>query len=352
MDRYPVPDGHAPELLQHDLASSHGEGYPVREELKPDESGHGYALRMATANGLPGIPVLKRMLGKTRFAVLDGGDTPKIARWFGANPTALATALGSTGIGNQAVEYSFCGQALSRKYFINRMHPRVCDLCLREDHYCKSFWEIGLATACPRHSVLLSECCPFCGRGLSWDRPGLEVCQCGSLLTLDPTAARCSALEREVSSWIASKTKHSEDIDINAGRSRDDGVEMQCKLSRLLVPLTLDGGLHLLYALGTAGSYQQTDLPPSERIKSSIAAAQELLFSAANFVDTVGEAEPANVRIKGLTVAIQLLAESTSAKSSSADRSLAQSLISSLLRHRNRSNWKSRHPQLSQMELF
>lgn len=339
-------------LFPEDAPSLHVERFPIRDNLLRGESGHGYTLRMASANGLSGISLLKRMLGRTRFATLESEDAPRIAHWFGADLTALSTALGSTGVGTQADDYRFCGQVLGRKYFLNRMHPRICDLCLRDDRYCRSFWEIGLATACPRHDVILRERCPSCERSLSWDRPGLDLCQCGAVLTSDSTTTLCSPLERDVSDWIESRTKPVGDIDIDADCPRDDGFEKRCKLARLLTPLTLSGGLRLIYALGTAGRYQQTGVPPSERTKSSVAAAQELLFAADKFIDSPTDAAPAINRITGLTVVTQLLAESASAKSAPADRSLAQSLISALLRHKNRSSWQSRHPQLSQMELF
>jgi hypothetical protein len=64
-------------------ASIYGE-FPVRDDISSGESGHGYVLRMAVANFLNGLPAVKRMLGKTRFAVLDSGDAPMLSQWFGA----------------------------------------------------------------------------------------------------------------------------------------------------------------------------------------------------------------------------------------------------------------------------
>jgi hypothetical protein len=326
--------------------------FPVRDEILEDESGHGYALRMAEANHLSGIPILKKLLGKTRFAVLEETDAGSISKWFGATPEKLALALGTTGIGRQVGEFRFARQTLGRSYFINRMHPRVCASCLRENRYCRSVWEIALATACPRHGVLLLERCPICGRGLSWERPAVDVCLCGWSLTMNSESTACSTLESDISSWVTEKIANGDSRSQILLNGDMDAPSAGSPLARLLRPLTLDGGLHLVHALGTAARYGQDKAPPHQRRKSSISAAQEVLSHASSLVEKIEHGEHIKFRVVNMSVVLQLLAESATAKSSQADRSLAHSLISTLLHQGGRSNWKSRYPQLSQQELF
>jgi hypothetical protein len=121
---------------------------------------------------------------------------------------------------------------------------------------------------------------------------------------------------------------------------------------RLLNPLTLNGGLHLVYALGTAERCSRSDFTVTHRKKSSIAAAQEILRRGSALLEHIQCGDPVDFKQSSLTVVIKLLAESAAACNHAADKSIAYSLITTLLRFGGRSNWKSRYPQLSQMDLF
>jgi hypothetical protein len=78
-----------------------------------------YALRMAQANGLEGLPQLKKWLGKSRFAVLDILDVQMLSRWFGDSPQKLAKQLGSIATGKGLTEFWYAGHRLKRSYFLN-----------------------------------------------------------------------------------------------------------------------------------------------------------------------------------------------------------------------------------------
>lgn len=121
---------------------------------------------------------------------------------------------------------------------------------------------------------------------------------------------------------------------------------------RLLRPLTLDGGLKMIYALGTAERSDASASHALQRKKTSIASARDVLLQAETMAGKLIAVEHVDVRKSSLSVIVNLLAESTKANTDAVDRSLALSLIYVLLRRGGRSNWKSRHPQLSQYELF
>lgn len=326
--------------------------FPVRDDIELNESGHGYVLRMAVANYLGGVPAVKKMLGKTRFAVLEDTDAMQICRWFGADPEKLKRALGATGIGRTASDFEICGQPIGRSYFINRMHPRVCSLCLAQAPHCKSQWELSLSTACHLHSVSLIESCPLCGGNLSWNRPSVTTCKCGGSLSSMSLGGGCNALECALSRWIVEKLSSVGEVcEFELPPNREDGT-FDSALIRFLQPLTLCGGMQLIYALGTAERCDTSSSYSSRRKKSSIAFARDMLFQADTMVEKLIASKSVDFRKSSLSVVINLLAESAKASADAADRSLAHSLIYILLRQGGRSNWKSRHPQLSQYELF
>lgn len=321
--------------------------FPLRDDVLPDESGHGYALRMAEANHIRGLPVLKMWLGKTRFAVLDESDAGVLAHWFGADPFHLAEALGASGLNKRSNDILFSGQMLGRFYFVNRMHPRVCPLCLANARHCRAAWDIALMTACPTHGVSLIEQCQVCHRRLSWERPAVDVCQCGWSLVFQAAPAPASVNEMGVSAWIAEKLRIGSPL-----YQLDRWADLNGPLVRLLQPLSLNGGLHLIHALGAAAQVDEGARVSYIREKSSIAAARDVLARAGRVVERIDRGEPAAFRVSKMSVIVQLLAESASAQRAAADRSLAHSLISAFLRQGGRSSWKSRYPQLSQLEMF
>lgn len=326
--------------------------FSIRDDLAHCESGHGYVLRMAVANCLYGLPVVKKMLGKSRFSVLNYADANLIAHWFGANPVNMRTALGNTGIGNSANDFEFCGQIFSRSYFINRTYPRVCSLCLEQESYCRNYWEISLSTACHFHGVTLLDCCPWCGEYLSWNRPQVQSCMCGGSLLLIPSAYCPASLEIEISRWIAMKLNPLANFSDNKLRGYNVCELPQSALYRLLMPLTLSGGMQLIYALGTADRSNSSLSCVMHRKKSSISSARDMLFHAESVLCKLMNSHGFDFRRSNISVIVNLLAENTKANSDDADRSLAHSLIHVLLKQGGRSNWSSRHPQLSQFQLF
>jgi hypothetical protein len=159
-------------------------------------------------------------------------------------------------------------------------------------------------------------------------------------------------LEAEISLWIARKLNPTEDISGSEVLQKIGSTIFESALSRLLKPLTLGGGMQLIYALGTADRSDVSVSCVSQRKKSSIVSARKMLFHADAMLGKLGASQRVDFRRSNLSVVINLLAETAKANSDDADRSLAHSLIYVLLRQGGRSNWKSRHPQLSQYELF
>lgn len=328
--------------------------FPVQEDVIDDESGHGFALRMAQANGLDGLPLLKKLLGKTRFAVLDISDAPMLSQWFGAMPQRLGIRLGSIATGKGHTEFLYAGHRLGRSYFINRMSPRVCVQCLQEDGYCRSAWDFALMTACPSHACSLLERCPMCDKDLSWDRPRLDTCQCGWTWRDRGNSDGLPPIALAVAAWIRDRmgSRAMRRAQFSAIPALPLGPHERALLN-LMGPLSLNGGLHLLYALASAERCLLGNGEPFERKKTSIKAARDVMRQAADLVGRIWAAEPLRFRPSGVTVVTQLLAQAATHQADPADRSLAHSIIVEYLRQRTgRSNWRGRYPQLSQLEMF
>lgn len=146
------------------------------------ESLYGYLLRMALKNRLGGIAPILDLLGLQQPSELRPEHIPLIARLFDARPADVLSTMN--------VEFWSEGQRLTRiqgefvrrTYLIRSRRPRVCPDCLVEFGFCRQVWDLTFFVSCPLHGRLLLDCCPGCGRCLSWMRPSLDACRCGRSL--------------------------------------------------------------------------------------------------------------------------------------------------------------------------
>lgn len=323
-----------------------GREFPVRDGLRIGESGQGYSLRMAVGNLLNGLSEVKSMLGKSRFAVLDASDAPTLSQWFGGDLAQLERALGKTGIGGEPTAYEFGGHSLSRSYFVNRSQPRVCAQCLSEDGYCQLSWEVSITCACAKHRELLRANCPGCLAPLRWDRPHLVQCRCGWSIQLGKGQAPTES-EIEVSGWVE--------------RQLSVVTKAACTttLGRVLSPLGLDAGLHVLAGLASAAPVADTpkSVIGSLRKRNSLVVARIAIAKATETLGFLLEGQPftaahARIPVRIPFTAAKLLAEAVAHSYEPAERQLAMSLIKALGGRKHEANWSGRHPQLSQLELF
>lgn len=319
----------------------HGQPFPIVEDIYEGESGHGYVLRMATANLLNGLPAVKAMLGKSRFAVLDAADSGRISRWFGANERRLAIALGWTGTGGEPEAYEIGGTQLTRSYFINRSQPRVCGDCLAAGGMCKVSWEISAMTACHAHQKLLVSDCQHCGKPLRWDRPHVAQCRCGWVLYTSGGSATTEQLD--IAAWID-----------RAFLPAANHHQSETQLGRLIDPLSLDAGLHILHALSAMSvpSASLGPIPIQARRGNSLLTASRVIMQAAEALEHVRRGVGNRTPLRIPSSAVELLAEAASGVYTLADRSLAHSLLVALPGRGSQTRWSSRFPQLSQLSLF
>lgn len=329
--------------------------FPFQSAVLPGESGQGYALRMAAENHLNGLQQIKILLGKSRFATLDALDTPWLHRWFGATEMVLDHALGWTHTGRNREGYVYAGQLLGRSYFLNRSYPRICFQCLQAQGYCHSAWDFSLAVACAKHRTVLSDICPSCIRPLSWNRPAPGFCSCFIELSSQTDTSPATLLEVQFATWIerhvkSEPTSSFENDRFTQSMSPDDGVLMP--LIELLWPLSLNGGMHVTYALATAAGYQDSQRSVSPRPRSPLKKSQHILLMANECAKRTGRSATRLHEIQRPSAVIQLLADCMSGGAPTADRHLAQSLLATVLHQNRKTRWSGAYPQLSQLLLF
>lgn len=107
---------------------------------------------------------------------------------------------------------------ISNVYSHLTLHPRVwnhhssrfCPICLNEDAYWRTGWELLFHDACTFHGVWLIDQCSSCGEKVNWNRLSLVRCQCGSDLRAEHANA-CPENVKKLSSLLEEKLHHSHD---------------------------------------------------------------------------------------------------------------------------------------------
>ncbi len=214
---------------------------PVRIEAAPGESGLGFLLRVARANGL------------TLASLFDALGLPKSLRHAPDGLAVLARAteveldwlVTSTAVVDK--HDGFCradwlGRVWACSLSLRGSHPQICTDCLREGRPCVFEWELTGVVACLRHRRHLVDGCMHCGRRLNWWRPAIDVCSCGRFLAGNPDAERVGD---DVVAWTA---KLAAEACGDAGSVA--GVSAVPDLPRWLDALSPDGLTAVVFAFG------------------------------------------------------------------------------------------------------
>lgn len=143
----------------------------------PMESVQGFVLRLAEANGFL----------ETRHLCLVPGVASHIAQMLGDDLSGFVPKW-LRGVTRSCVRPDVFAQL-----FNLGTHARCCPACLSDISYWPVMWEHRFYIACPIHNSLLVDRCPACGLRLSWQRPRILQCRCGSLITGWPRATASAA---------------------------------------------------------------------------------------------------------------------------------------------------------------
>lgn len=310
---------------------------------------------MAQENHIGGLPQLKKWLGKSRFAVVDGDDAKLLQKWFGADQPGLDFSLGRLTTGKEAELYTYAGQEMGRSYFLNRSYPRICPQCLNEDGYCHSAWDFSLVVACHRHNQLLVDQCDVCDQRLSWNRQQHAQCGCGEVWGQSSGGVAATSIETQFSKWVHQCIQKRYGEVVAPAQSGCDFAAPPnglAALMTLLWPLSLNGGTQVAYALGTAAGYGADCATGLKRSNKPMRKAQQILEMANGLAEKIARSEPVVLRVSCPSAVVQLLSESACSQENAADRSLAHSILGEVLQYKKRMNWHGSKPHLSQLPLF
>lgn len=229
---------------------------PVRCTAQQGESGMGFLLRSATANGIS-LHGLRDLCGLSSVRNFWSPDAPRLAGVLGIPIHELQYILVDKRKHMDEPAYRVDGQIVLRTELLRLGRPQICVACIHREGYCKAMWDCRLYTVCHVHRTPLVEQCKACGSPLRWYRPAVDVCQCGAYFRpMDVQIPDVSGADVWVSGWIANYFG-------NDSRSASVPGGMPTWISEL----SLDGFLSLIQAFGMK-------MTPHQRIiKSSYAKA-------------------------------------------------------------------------------
>lgn len=162
--------------------SNFGRPLPEFDDIWPEESGNGYALRMLERNSLA-FSELAALVASIGHCYLASNAASYIAFLFGAQASAVRRAIPEQFVRHGKTQVHFMGHLFTRPYLVRHTRPQLCPICIEEKGYTKAVWDLALATACTVHAVHLVDRCSSCSRAISWRRPGLLNCVCGETFT-------------------------------------------------------------------------------------------------------------------------------------------------------------------------
>lgn len=177
----------------------------IRPPINAREVLHGYAARLAEANGQKSFGALRSPRGG--FPRVPG------CPWLhGFTPDAIAAFIGGNGsqLARQALKQvdkhtvSLHGLLINAR-MVTRSNRRICPLCLAQTELNDWTWSLRLMTACPAHAIELIDVCDACGHAIGWGR-GYSACDCGhafSLLPIRPAVEDEMVVARTVAALVA-----------------------------------------------------------------------------------------------------------------------------------------------------
>lgn len=214
---------------------------PLPIQLQPleDESGLGFILRVFSANGLSASSG-RQQLGIKNWRSLTPDDVFVLSLITQTPPDWLALRLMIRSV-QFPEHFQYFGHTFRSQAAQPNMSAKVCPDCVREQRWCHRAWILPGAAACPIHGRCLIDTCNRCGRTITWGRPAVDVCACGSYLS--DFAGILTERDRHViswSKWLGTRLQQ---------QALPNGVA-EGLVPRLLDHLTLDGATAVVCAFG------------------------------------------------------------------------------------------------------
>tara|TARA_R110002096_G_scaffold436045_1_gene666014 strand:- start:21 stop:1544 length:1524 start_codon:yes stop_codon:yes gene_type:complete len=150
------------------------------------ESLIGYAIRLAEVNGYdsPGTILCYADYGSAH-SLGANCDLSLLASVVGRGAEEFSHIAYGDVHGGKTGSVCYRGHEISSWRVARVLSPKktsICPHCIAELAYLDSFWDLTLATVCPKHGCRALRVCPSCKKDISWLRAGLLECRCGAQL--------------------------------------------------------------------------------------------------------------------------------------------------------------------------
>lgn len=158
---------------------------PVLVRPKRGECINGLLARAAIENSVPSAAAIARLANvKAPKTSYDPVDCVRLGKLLGLTYEDII----SIGPVLTTLHYiSFTDFDCASSNEICKTRRRLCPLCIAEDPYHRSDWNLKFVRACYRHNVRLIDQCPDCGWKLTWRSAALAACPvCGCALSEAP----------------------------------------------------------------------------------------------------------------------------------------------------------------------
>ncbi len=315
------------------------EQLPLICEPAPGESGLGYCLRSVCRNGL-NLHWLRQAAGIGYRKHLDGRYAAPLSWILQCQKSWLVDALPRYTTRDATKTWLYCGHAFRSYNHLRIRCPQICPRCIHEDGFCRAVWELAPITVCLRHECALVDACSRCGAPLRWDRPAIDICNCGRPFGSRAHQRPAPAL-LEVTGFMEATFNR-----------RDAAGLAPRQLPSFLGGLSLHGLLSLIHAFGVlegdfspASPASQTKVfETSEWSSIVLRVLGRLEWAGDSAVDGQYRLEPVVSR-----AVLQRLALSPDCE---ADREVALSLLRSIFSESFSGQMGGKRPQLSQLPLF
>ncbi len=169
---------------------------PLQPDPLPCESGIGYCLRAAHANG-GNLHALRRLIGIGAGAQLSRVHARALAAMLQVSASWLEELLPDKhGLAPRTRRYG--GHVFFVHNHLRFRRPQVCPHCIRQRRFCSALWDISLGSVCLEHDCTLIDLCQTCGQAIRWDRPSVDVGHCGHYIQ---PSFRSGSVTPELMAW-------------------------------------------------------------------------------------------------------------------------------------------------------
>lgn len=212
---------------------------PIRFAPLVGESGLGYCLRLAHANG-GGLVNLRRALGMKDREAFRQWHAPALARLVEVGKSDLGWILPQAVGRGAGTRLSCYGSRFRSRSALRLRFAQVCPACVSTYRFSKAEWDLSFSAVCVEHRCNLIDRCPKCNAAIRWERPSIEWGHCGHLL---------GGLQ-QVGQMADQSLLAQAILSMRLGHECVEGLLVEAGLFPWLAKLSVDGWMNLLLAFG------------------------------------------------------------------------------------------------------